>query len=331
MLYSDWRPLHQNAILIAKDLDIDVWVYEEGYLRRGFSTLEKDGVNGRSSLPKNIEEVIKLGKELPKFEELEHPLANPVRNKVIFAIYHHVGNVLLYPIFYRYKTHRQHNIFRELFGIIPRYLTRKRRYLKSIKTLRFLSNERKKFFFYPLQLNSDSQVQLYSPYLRQEEAITYVISSFARYADKNTCLLIKNHPLDNGLIPYRDYIFSMAEAYGVRDRVFYIEDGNHNMLISKCRGVVLINSTVGISAILKHKKVFCLGTSIYALPNIAYSMQTSNIDDFWEKGVDPDPEYVEYFFRVLREKSLIEGNYYGKDGAFCACHESIKRFAESKK
>ncbi|MBQ7617956.1 MAG: capsular biosynthesis protein, partial [Desulfovibrio sp.] len=57
VLLGDWRPLHQEAVLIAKSRGIRVWVYEEGYLRPGYVTLEEGGVNGTSALPKTPLEV----------------------------------------------------------------------------------------------------------------------------------------------------------------------------------------------------------------------------------------------------------------------------------
>ena len=52
VLMGDWRPLHREAILLARQRGIRVWVYEEGYLRPRFITLEEGGVNGASPLPK---------------------------------------------------------------------------------------------------------------------------------------------------------------------------------------------------------------------------------------------------------------------------------------
>ena len=57
VLMGDWRPLHREAILLARQRGIRVWVYEEGYLRPRFITLEEGGVNGASPLPKTGEEI----------------------------------------------------------------------------------------------------------------------------------------------------------------------------------------------------------------------------------------------------------------------------------
>ena len=146
-LYGDWRPLHQDAVLLCKDRGIAVWVFEEGYLRRGFSTLESGGVNGRSSLPRSADAVLAAAQSLPEFQPGQ-TFEESIVQKVHYAILHHAGNVLLFPLFLFYRTHRPHNILVELLGILPRYLNRGRRKLRSAKTLGAFLRSGRPFFFY---------------------------------------------------------------------------------------------------------------------------------------------------------------------------------------
>lgn len=330
VVYSDWRPMHQDAILVAKSLAINIWVYEEGYLRSGFVTLEKNGVNGRSSIPKKASVIQELAQTCPSFTPSRLTLQHDsIYNKVRFAILHHFGNVVLFPAFAFYRTHRAHNILFELIGILPRYLNRKNRRSRSSQSLKAFLKDKRPFFFYPLQLKDDSQVQLYSPYIRQEEAITAIISSFAKNAPKDSRLLIKNHPLDNGLIPYRNYIEKMAQALGCGGRVCYIEDGNSNFLIKKSCGVVLINSTVGLSALLQRKKVFCLGYAVYGIKGLAHSFLYQNLDDFWTSNEPFNEQLFNDFCAVIKAKALIEGDFYTARGVRWAALNSIERFKEA--
>ncbi|MCL1603488.1 capsular biosynthesis protein [Succinatimonas hippei] len=329
LVYGDWRPMHQDAILLAKHRNISVWVFEEGYLRQGFATLEKNGVNGRSSLNRDIGKIIAKAQTLPEFIPAQK-FDNRLFLKVKYAILHHTGNVVLFPFFMCYRTHRPHNILFELIGILPRYIVRKSRKYHSAQTLKAFNRQKSPYYFYPLQLSSDSQIQLYSPYIRQEEAITTVIASFARFAPKESRLLIKNHPLDNGLTPYRKFIASMSEALGCKERVTFVEDGNVNLLIDKAKAVVLVNSTVGLSALLKLKPVYCLGFAIYALKGLAHSFADLSLNRFWTEGSKPQSSIVESFCRVLRAEALIEGNFYSDKAIECACAESINRFVQGE-
>ena len=50
VLYGDTRPIHQLAIKSAKEFEINVHIFEEGYLRPYWITYERDGANGHSRL-----------------------------------------------------------------------------------------------------------------------------------------------------------------------------------------------------------------------------------------------------------------------------------------
>ena len=115
-LYGDWRPLHWEAVQLAHSRGVRVWVFEEGYLRSGFSTLEENGVNGRSTLPVSPAEIHEIAANLP--DPTGKSIENDIRDKVKQAILHHFGNVVLWPKFRHYRTHRPQNIFFELLGII---------------------------------------------------------------------------------------------------------------------------------------------------------------------------------------------------------------------
>ena len=49
-LFGDCRAYHSHAMRIAKKTGIPVYVFEEGYLRPDFITLERGGVNGHSTM-----------------------------------------------------------------------------------------------------------------------------------------------------------------------------------------------------------------------------------------------------------------------------------------
>lgn len=323
-LYGDWRPLHWEAVRLARVRGIRVWVFEEGYLRAGFSTLEENGVNGRSSLPSNPDVIRKMAVVLADPEKVQ--VENDIRDKVLKAILHHTGNVCFWPKFRHYKTHRPTNIFFELMGILPRYLTRHSRQLRSIGRLEEFKQHDTPYFFYPLQLVTDSQVQLYSPYVRVQEAIADILTSFAVHAHPRTRLLIKNHPLDNGLIDYDAFIAGFSEELGIADRVTYVEEGSTEAMIAGARGVVLINSTVGLMALEQNKPVYCLGRAIYNIEGLTQSLPRSSLDLFWRAPKKPNSELYRAFKRVLNAHALIHGNFYSSMGIDLAIKDTVKRF-----
>ena len=50
VLYGDTRPIHAQAVKLAKSLGLNVHVFEEGYLRPYWVTYERNGTNGHSRL-----------------------------------------------------------------------------------------------------------------------------------------------------------------------------------------------------------------------------------------------------------------------------------------
>ena len=153
-----------------------------------------------------------------------------------------------------------------------------------------------------------------------------MIASFARFAPEDCALLIKDHPLDNGLTPYAAFIESMAEALGCKDRVVFVADGNINALVAKARGVVLINSTVGLTALLAGRPVFCLGYAVYALKGLAQNAFKYSLDLFWQRPGRPDAAVLRAFCRVLQHEALIAGNFYTPDGMSRALADTVRRF-----
>lgn len=330
-VYGDWRPMHWEAIRLADTMGIRIWVYEEGYLRNSYSTLEEFGVNGRSRLPKTAGGIRALSAQLgPNTVPVVH-YENDIGDKVLQAIKHHAGNFFLWPWFWHYRTHRPSNIAFELIGILPRYLTRKKRAGRDALRLREFHSKRAPYFFFPLQLNSDSQIQLYSPYVRMHEAIADVLTSFAKHAPANTHLLIKNHPLDNGLIDYDSFVRAFASELGIADRVTFVDFGNTGQMVSRSLGVVLVNSTVGIMALEKGIPVYCLGHSIYNIEGLAQSWPLVLLKDFWLSPEAPDAGLYEDFRNVVSQCASVAGNFYCAQGIRAAVRSSLMRFARPRR
>jgi capsular polysaccharide export protein len=68
VLFGDCRPVHRPAIEVAKKHNVRVHVFEEGYFRPFWITLERDGVNGNSMLPKDPLWYREQAKKVPNFD-----------------------------------------------------------------------------------------------------------------------------------------------------------------------------------------------------------------------------------------------------------------------
>ncbi|WP_346666533.1 capsular biosynthesis protein [uncultured Mailhella sp.] len=312
LVFGDWRPHHREAVHIARLHGIRIWAFDEGYLRPHWITMEPGGVNGNSSLPHTAEEVRAQAKLCPA-PLRPVPSLNPIGRRQLQAVLYAGASILSTPFFPFYRTHRPYGHLKELFsGWIPHFFTRRHRMKLSEKALSHLNDA--PFFLFPLQLDSDSQVRRYSPFSGMKEAIAWVMTSFARDAPKETHLVIRNHPLDSGLIRYDRFIRSFSEACGIEKRVIFVESGNGMDMIRKSRAVVLLNSTMGMQALEQGKAVYCVGKSIYAIPGLAQSVEDMPLARFWKEFRAPDMGLLRDFERILLSFALVNGNFYFGEG-----------------
>src|SRR5690606_12055041 len=115
-----------------------------------------------------------------------------------------------------------------------------------------------RFFLVPLQVHCDFQLAN-SDYASIEEFSLEVIATFATEAPPDTHLVLKHHPMDR---PYRDYTRLFAEEArrrGLEGRIHYIHDQHLPSLLAAARGVIVMNSTVGLQALRLGTPVLALG------------------------------------------------------------------------
>lgn len=310
ILFGDCRDYHRIAHSIADRKGIDIGVFEEGYIRPDYITFEKYGVNGHSLIPRNPDFYRSL-------ESSEYVIGESISVGYTFwytawwAYLYYLFSALYYPRFRRYRHHRPLNPF-ELFYWI-RSLWRKKWY--KIKEKRFLEcivNElSKSYFLVPLQISTDSQVQKHSDFNSIEHFIDMVIKSFATHASGKTRLLIKHHPLDRGYNNYRPYIRKLAQKYGVSSRVDYIHDQFLPTLLEHTKGVVLINSTVGLTAVGHNTPVKVCGMAIYDFKGLTYQ---GELNQFWKdaENFTIDHDLYERFRGYVIRNKLINGSFYRK-------------------
>lgn len=326
LVFGDWRPLHREAILLAQLRGVRVWAFEEGYVRPHYITLEADGVNGRSSLPRTPEGLRAVLKSSAPSRSPD-AVPNPLSARMKLAVRYAVGQAFLWPWFPWFLTHRPRNVWVESLGWARRMLTEGKRRRASVEAIRKVYRSHCRYFLFPLQLDSDSQVRRYSPFSGMKEAIAYVMASFARSAPPDVHLVIRNHPLDNGLIDYRRFIAGFSAAGGVEGRVHFVETGNARLMLDKSEGVVVLNSTIGLSALQRLRPVYCVGTSIYAMPGLAASPARQALDDFWSAPEPPALTVLNDFIEVLKRRALVNGAFYTDEGMEAAIRGVLERIA----
>lgn len=319
VLFGDCRPLHIAARRMAQLRKINVHVFEEGYIRPDWLTLEPRGVNGNSSLPRDPAWYLEAARTLPPL-----PARSPItasfkrRARDAFRYYSHVA--LATPLYPFYQSHRQSTLLMEGFGWLWKFARERSDQARAEQVIARLPEA--PYFIFPLQLSNDYQIREHSPFEDMSEAVDYVLYSFARCAPDNVRLLIKEHPLDASFTNWRRLINARTQRLGIADRVLHVAGGDLGELSNGARGMVTVNSTSATLALAAGVPTIALGKAIY---NIAGVASQGKLDEFWARPPAPDPMIFDAFRRVLYDRCLIYGGLASESATEILVRSAIER------
>ena len=305
---GDGRSWHSAAIGALRPLGVRIHVVEQGYLRPHWLTIEPDGTGGNSRFPKDPARITRLA------NENEAP-AKP-DFKTSFAAYaamdvaYNLSNVMAGPLFYpHYRTHALESPWREWAGWIGKALRwpRRRRALSEAEVR--LASHTGAFYLLPLQLETDFQIRLHGPNEGMRGILQKVVVSFARNAPPNTVLGVKVHPLDNGWTPWQRLLAEFSLEAGIADRTIFFDGGDLPALLGRAKGVVTVNSTVGLSAIRAGVPVIALGKAIYDVPGLCHQ---GGFDDFWGADASVDTARLNELVAALAATIQVPGGFDGE-------------------
>ena len=303
-LFGDCRYYQKKTIDIAKNLNIEIFVFEEGYIRPDYVTLEKGGVNNFSSIPRDYQ----------FYQKLKHINITPpkptkpnfykmVISAISYYIFAYFSTKINYPY---YEHHRELNPYKEAFyGIRNFYRKYKYKILEKNKLETIIKKE---YFFVPLQTYNDFQVKTHSNFNSIEEFIEVVLKSFANFSPDNTYIVLKHHPVDRGRKDYKKYIQKIAKQLNILNRVIVVYDLHLPTLLKNTKGTVTINSTVGLQALYHNSPVKVLGNAIYDIKHLTYQY---SLDNFWTDYKTPNMTLFHKFRSYLIKHTQINGNFYG--------------------
>ena len=306
VLFGDCRPVHRPAIALAKRLGIRVHVFEEGYFRPYWITLERDGVNNNSLLPRDPDWYREVGKHIPRYDNGD-PFKLSFASRAAHDVLYHSGGALNKLCFPHYRTHAPYNAAKEYAGFIRQGVRLLLSGRRDDALVTEVARERHPTFLLPLQLDSDAQIKDHSPFTNMAEVIEHVIASFAAHAPGSARLLVKNHPLTPGLVNYHRITAMLAKQYAVADRVDFLQSGHMPTLLSHIAGMITVNSTAGASAILHKRPTFVLANPIYAMPGLT---QQGSLDDFWHAPEAPDMALFKHFRNTVIHTTQVNGGFY---------------------
>ena len=317
-MYGDYISLHRLALgELRNHHQVTVGVFELGYCRPNFLTLETSGVNARSA----------LSRDPCSYQNLPEPLANTaprgprLRNcsrtktprrssylrlaKACSFIVHCFQHYPLLPYPHKLQP-RLWDLWAQYIGILRGLL-----YRLSEAPLRRRLRRGGDYVLVALQVATDSQIHESSPYAGMEPLIEELTTSFAAHAPASLRLVFKHHPRDLGYNHYGSCIATLRRRFGLsRQRLLYIHDAHLAPLLAsrRCYGLITVSSTVGLQALAAGVPVKLMGDTFFAIEGL---VDQSPLATFWQKPRGPDPALWRRFQQVMLNRTQFRGNFDG--------------------
>jgi len=312
VLYGDTRPIHAEAVAIARAAGLRVHVFEEGYLRPYWITYERGGTNGHSRLMEMSVAQMRAALAESDMDTALPPASwGDMRQHVFYgALYH--GFVLFLNRRYRqFQAHRALGV-RQEFALYLRRLMRMpvHSFERRIATWRIRTGG---FPYHValLQLEHDASFQAHSPFSSMTEFLETVIEGFARGAPRHHHLVVKAHPLEDGRAPIRKTLGRLIAAHGLRGRVHYLHGGKLAHLLDEARSAVTVNSTAAQQVLWRGIPLKVFGAAVYAKPEF---VSTLPLPEFFARAERLDRRAYADYRRFLLETSQLPGGFYSARG-----------------
>lgn len=314
ILFGDCRPIHLVATDIARARGIAIWVFEEGYLRPGWITLEPHGVNGFSALPRDAAAIRERGRaSWPPMHYNPHP---DFLRRAVYDVFYHGLRVAMTPLFPHARFHAVVSPFVEYAGWLRDWTSH------LVRKPKEATLPDGPFMLVPMQLDGDYQLRVHSPFHSMAEALERILVSFAMHAPASLSLVIRRHPLDPRLTDWEGLIGRRARALGIAKRIYFMADGPLDPVLDASEGIVTVNSTVGLLALRRNRPVKILGEAIYDVEGLTFQKP---LDRFWQEASKPDSALLDAFCRMLIQEVLVEGDFFTPEGRALAVEGSVRR------
>jgi capsular polysaccharide export protein len=307
LLFGDQRPIHRIAMQIAREKEIAVYCFEEGYIRPNYVTFERGGNNANSPLLRGNAAFIRAP-EPPPPQQLTPQFGSMARRAMLYYIAK-AGGTWLFP---GYLHHRRRTLMSEAYLWTLSYirlLWNQHRDNELIE--RLTAADKQPFFLVALQVHDDLQLLRHGKGWRNRSLIKAAIASFAQKAAKDDILIFKVHPMDRGHRRYRLHVSKEAKRHGVADRVKVLQSGPLAGIVRQAKGLITINSSSGIVALEAGVPVLALGKAIYGMKELVCGdAGRADLDAFWASPRPARRELAKGVVRILKRDHMIPGSFY---------------------
>ena len=310
VLHGDTRPYHREAVEQAEMRGIPVHVTELGLLRPGFMTHEPGGLVSLSRFPDDPAAILEIAGRSPP-PDLSPRYPGSFALEAWQDVSYHLVTLAMTLLFPHHERHTpQHPLADYVRWCVRLASTPLRRRRAARAQSEFLASAAP-FFVFPLQIEGDYQIRAHSPFETMREAVDLVLASFARAAPESTRLVIKTHPLDNGVRNWRSEIATAARDRGVEHRVSVLDGGDLGALLAKAAGCVTVNSTAGFEALVAGRPVSLLAPAVFDVDGL---VDRQPLDTFWHAPRYPDARLMDALICALGTTTQFRGSIHNPAG-----------------
>lgn len=271
LVFSDVRPFSAAVQVAARELGVPCVFVERGAFRLRTSSLSTQGLNARFRLTQ-----ARLGEPIEGLATLQGLTRRPsepwLRTRFLGFM---LRNLLAFSV-QPWRAALQHKTYR-----LNHYVRIALRQIANARHDRAVDAEAGPRLppgprvLLPLQLETDTQFVLHSPFNRNQELLDFVVEK-ARAVVPGAVVLVKRHPMD-------------VRGYKLPAGARWVE-GNLQRYFASAVAVVCVNSNVGFEAAVAGKRVLCFGDSFYTEDALVARVGTADfaerLGDAVERGDD---------------------------------------------
>lgn len=299
VVYGEGRWQARPAIESAGDAP-KVWILENGYFRRDWVTLERDGVAAASSvLPRSAAACAEHPAHAPEPDPV-----GPVTRPLVLAVARYWLAEQFLPIFPRPHAGFDPPPWRQAVGHVWRWARLRLRRPVSVEKVAADGP----YVLVCLQREGDTQLTRHSDLHTNAAFLDAVISDFARNSPPELRLVVKNHPLDPAVVDQHASTCAVARGHGVQERVVFIDGGAMAPLCRASRGLVVNNSSAALAALGFGTPVKVLGRAFFDFAGLTHQ---GPLAEFWRAPAAPDPDLFLRFRAAVIARTQINGSFEG--------------------
>lgn len=300
VIFGESGPYNQAVSTLAKAIPARLWVLENGYFRPDWITLERNGVNASSQLPRSADG---YGEPVPEIA-VSQSIGRILPYHVLNISAYHAVQMLGRGFFPRYRNPYTVPAWLQCVSHVQRYVRMAfRNQNESTEALA----AKGPFFIACLQREGDNQLLRYSRFADNTAFIAEVMSSFAKHAPNSARLVFKNHPLDPGLVDFSAVVKNLSGARDLDGRVDFIDGGNLADMCRASSGMVVNNSSAALSALGFGTPVKVLGKAFFDFEGLT---DQKSLTEFWKSPTAPDKALFKRFRAHVLAKAQINGNFH---------------------